>query len=248
MDEDVPFELARGGARLEPELGEPGAERPQRVERLDLAAGAVEGQRVGAHELLLQRLGGDQPLQLRQRLLVAAELDERAHPAFGGARPQLLQPADLGLGEVGVGDVAERRAAPQGERFVVGDEGGLRRLLRGVGDQPLEPHGVDLVEVGGEPVAGAVAHEHRGRGAGRAAGLEEGAQVGEADGERARCGLGVGLRPGGLDQGVGGHDARGLQQQPSEDRPLLDAGRRGRVSVVDDLEWPQDPKLHEPTL
>ena len=116
VDEDVALQLTRGGAGLEPELGEAGAEAAERFERLDLAAGAVEGQRVRADELLLVRLGRHQPLELGQRLVVAAELDQRADPALGRARPQLLEPADLGLGEVGVRDVAERRAAPEGER------------------------------------------------------------------------------------------------------------------------------------
>ena len=248
VDEDAALELARGGARLEPELGQAGAERPQRLEGLDLAAGAVERQRMGADELLLERLGGDQALELGQRLVVAPELDQRARPALGGALPQLLQPPDLGLRELRVRDVAERRAAPQGERLVVGGERRLRHLGGGVGDQALEPDGVDLVEVGSEPVAGAVADEQRRRRAGRPAGLEVGAQVGEPDGQRARGRLGVGLRPGRLDQRVGRDHAGRLQQQPREDRPLLDAGRRGRVPVVDDLEWPQDPKLHVATL
>ena len=106
MHEDAVLELARGGAGLEPQLGQAGPERPQGVERLDLAAGAVERQRVVADELLLEWLGGDQPLQLGQGVLVAPELDEGADAALGGAGPQLLQPADLGLREVGVGDVA----------------------------------------------------------------------------------------------------------------------------------------------
>ena len=248
VDEDAALELARGGAGLEPELGQAGAQRPQRAERLDLPPGAVQRQRVGAHELLLQRLGGDQPLQLGQRLLVPAELDQRPHATLGGAGAQVLQAPDLGLREVGVGDVAERRAAPQGERLLVGGERGLRSVPAGLGDQPLEPDGVDLVEVGGEPVAGAVSDQQRGRRAGGAVGLEVGAQVGEPDGQRARRRLGVGLGPGGLDQGVGRDHARGLEQQPREDRALLDAGRRGRVSAVDDLEWPQDSKLHVATL
>ena len=130
VDEDAALELARGGAGLEPELGKAGAQRPQRAERLDLPPGAVQRQRVGAHELLLQRLGGDQPLQLGQRLLVPAELDQRPHATLGGAGAQLLQAPDLGLREVGVGDVAERRAAPQGERLLVGGERGLRQRAR----------------------------------------------------------------------------------------------------------------------
>ena len=110
--EDPALERARGVAGREPELAQPRGEPAVGLERLDLAAGAVEREHQRRHELLAQRIGRDQPAQHRHRLERPAERDEGAGALLLRLRAQVLEPAPLGLRPVGVGEVPERRPAP----------------------------------------------------------------------------------------------------------------------------------------
>ena len=70
---------------------------------------------------------------------MAPELGIGADPLLARDEPQLLEPADLGLGEVVVGQVGERRPAPERE-CLAQRRGALLRLGRAcIREQLLEP-------------------------------------------------------------------------------------------------------------
>jgi len=100
---------------------------------------------------------GDQRLQFPHQLAVAACGQPQLGPQFDGGQPQLLQAGRLGLRPRPVGELRQRRPAPQSQRLRQqpqrpGRVAGRRAV--GVGDQPLEPGRVDLLGVHIEPVAG----------------------------------------------------------------------------------------------
>ena len=242
--EDPALELARRVARGQPELAQPCGQPPVRLERLDLPAGAVEREHQRRDELLAQRVDRDQAAEHGDGLERAAERHERAGAALLRLRAQVLEPADLRLRPLRVGQVAERRPAPQRERAV-------ERLQRGAGREPgrgvhaaLEPVRVDLVGRDGEPVAGPLAHEQGGRRTAVAPGLQVGAQVGDADGQRARGGVARDALPGGLEQRVGRHGAPRVDEQPRQDGALLGAGGRGAGGRPVDLDRAEDAEVH----
>ena len=118
MAQDRRLQLAQRRARLEPQLLDqqlaPGAVD---VERLGLAAGAVEREHQQAAGALAQRLGGDQLLQIGQRLRVAAALQPPVGELLARHEPQLLQAGDLRPQRALVGEVGQHRPAPQRQRL-----------------------------------------------------------------------------------------------------------------------------------
>ena len=244
MLEDPALERARGVAGREPELAQPRGEPAVGLERLDLAAGAVEREHQRRDELLAQRIGRDQPAQDGDRLERPAERDERAGALLLRLRAQVLEPAPLGLRPVGVGEVAERRPAPQLERRV-------ERRQRRLGGEPgrrahalLEAVGVELVGRDREAVARALAHEQRGRRAAVPVRLQERAQVRHPDRERARRRVARDARPARLEQRVGRHGATGVDEQSRQDRALLRAGWGGAGGGPVDLDRAEDAEFH----
>ena len=61
---------------------------------------------------------GDERLELADELVVAPEREVRVDPELDRRQPDLLEPGDRRLGEALVGEVGERRAAPQRQRVV----------------------------------------------------------------------------------------------------------------------------------
>ena len=98
-------------------LDEDGASVAIGLERIGLAARAVQGQHPLRVQRLAQRLLEDQSLELADALAVAAGGQVMVDRELDRRQPQLLEPADLGGGERLAGDVVERRTAPQGERL-----------------------------------------------------------------------------------------------------------------------------------
>ena len=119
-------------AGLDPELGD---ERAARVrvggERLGLPAAAVEREHQLSAEALAQRLARDLPLQLADHVGVPAEREVGVDPALERHEPLLLEPRALRLRPGMVGELAERRAAPQRQRVAQR----RRRALGVVGGQ-----------------------------------------------------------------------------------------------------------------
>ena len=120
-----------------------------------LAHPLVGGQRVGGParrgqrgelvrgQPLVERVRGDERLELRHELRAAA-LGEAGRDAVGlRGQPQVLEPRRLGGGEAVLGrEAGERGAAPERER-VAEQRGGARRVVRAqgagaLGGEPLE--------------------------------------------------------------------------------------------------------------
>jgi hypothetical protein len=106
-----------------------------RLERVGLAARAVEREHALRVQALAQRLLRQQRLELGQHLAVAAGVEILVDRDLERGRAQLVEAPDLRSGERFVGDVGQGRPAPQPQR-----------LARGaLGEQPLEPGGVHPV-------------------------------------------------------------------------------------------------------
>ena len=87
------------------------------LERVRLAAAAVERQHPLGVQALAQRVVGQQRLDLGDDLLVAAGGQVGVDRELRGGQAQLLDPADLRERERLVGDVGQRLAAEQRERL-----------------------------------------------------------------------------------------------------------------------------------
>ncbi len=156
MIEDRPLERLECRPGLEPELlGQRMARLLVGVERLRLTPRTVERQHLLAAQPLAQRVGRHEPLELGQELGVPAECQARLEPLLQAAQTKLLEPRQLGLGEVGVAEISERRAAPERERPVECREGCFRIVAQArtsLGEQGGKAVGVELARSDSERV------------------------------------------------------------------------------------------------
>src|SRR5262249_41669151 len=148
LAEDRALELAQLAARLDPE---PIDERATRglvgLERLRLPARAVEHEHQLPAQVLTQRIGSHQALELTRELEATAQPDLAVAPPLARPRAQLLDPRDLRrrdplVGETGEGPTAPERERPAEELGRLPQADGLR-----LQPQPLEPRLVELVGV-----------------------------------------------------------------------------------------------------
>ena len=68
--------------------------------------------------MLTQRMLGDQLLELRNQVGVVSECEVGVDAGFVRGELRLCQPRDISLRELFVGDVGERVAPPELQRFV----------------------------------------------------------------------------------------------------------------------------------
>jgi hypothetical protein len=196
-------------AGLDAELvDERGAGVPVALERFGLAARAVQREHQLRAEPLVQRVVGDETLQLADELGVAAEGEVGVDAGLERREPQLVQARDLGLQRLLGRQVGERRAAPQRERGAQ-ERGGVldaagRRGRAGVGDALLEALEVELARGDAQEVAGAARLEDAARG-----GLEQLAQRDDVHLQRLERTVGRGLAPQRVDQPVAGDNLVG---------------------------------------
>ena len=117
VDEDLLLELAEGRSRLEPELVPEQPSRPsERVERVRLAPGAVEREPELGAEPLVERMLGDQRLDLADELGVTAERELGVDQILVRREPVEEEMRQLDRREELEFAAGERRAAPQSER------------------------------------------------------------------------------------------------------------------------------------
>ena len=83
-----------------------------RAQRLRLTSRPVQGEHQGGPHAGPQGVVGDDARQLRGDLTVTSGRQERLGPRLQRLQAQLLEPADLGLDEPLVGQLAERGASP----------------------------------------------------------------------------------------------------------------------------------------
>ena len=98
-------------------VGQPPAQLVKAGHGLGLSAGPVEGEHVRAAQPLPQRMIGDQLSELTGQQAVLAQRQPHLGLCFQRGQPLLLQPCDRRPGEHGVGEVRQRRAAPQRQRI-----------------------------------------------------------------------------------------------------------------------------------
>ena len=244
LPEDRLLQVAQLRARLDAELAdEPLARVLVGVERLGLAAAAVEREHQLGGEALVRRVLGHQPAQLADDLGVPAGGDVGLDAARERGDPRLLEAAHLAGCERLVRQVAERRAAPQAERLA-------QQLRRGVGPagRQLAPAARDeLVEALHVALAGADAEPVPGRGPRhRVAVAERLAQPRDVDlhgldrpGRRVRA-------PQRERQPLGADRLVRIQEKDGEDRSRLGSTERDRAVGAADLQRSQDVELHRP--
>ena len=213
------------------------------VERLGLAAAAVEREHQLRGEALVRRVLGHQPAQLADDLGVPAGGDVGLDAARERGDPRLLEAAHLAGCERLVRQVAERRAAPQAERLAQQ----LRRGLRPAGRQLAPAARDELVEALHVALAGADAEPVPGRGPRhRVAVAERLAQPRDVDlhgldrpGRRVRA-------PQRERQPLGADRLVRIQEKDGEDRSRLGSTERDRAVGAADLQRSQDVELHRP--
>ena len=110
-----------------------------RRERIGLTARAIEREHELAREPLAKRVLARRGLELPDELGIRTELELGRDALLERPEPQLLEPVDLGLGELLQLRVRERRAAPERERLAQ-EPRALRRRppSRASADEPLE--------------------------------------------------------------------------------------------------------------
>ena len=131
MVEDRSLEALELIVRLEPELlGQQPPARAVDLERVRLAAAAVEREHQLAPQTLAQRMLGDAGLELGDDRAVASELDGRLESPLDGLETKLLEAPDLALGEVHERELGEGRAAPEGQCLLERPQRRLRIVLQ----------------------------------------------------------------------------------------------------------------------
>jgi hypothetical protein len=136
---------------------------PVRLERIGLPPAAVEREHQLSAQSLAQRVLADERVELARDLGMPAAGEVGVDPRAEAAEAQILEPRDLGLGEALVGDVGERRPAPELERVL--QRGGrlprltARELLAPQPQAPLEAVGVERVRRESQAVAAALGHD-----------------------------------------------------------------------------------------
>ena len=226
VHEDPLLEPAELLAGFEPELlDERRACVLVRRQRLGLAARPVERQHQLPGEALAQRVGPGDRGELSGELGVAAGGELVLETAFEGGQAKLLEPSDLGLGEVLEREVGERLAPPQRERLRM-------PILR---EQLAEAVQVQL--------AGAHAQDVTRGPRLQPAGPEQPAQPGHVAVQLGHGRGGRRLAPQRVKEPVLRDDLVRVQQQVAEQRALATALDRKRAAILHHLQRPQDPEL-----
>ena len=148
MAEDRALELAQSRARLQSELLVEHLPRvPVGLERIGLAAAAVEGEDEVAAQPLAERIARDQAGQLRDQLAVSPELEIGLEPILERGETQLFQRRHLGGGEGHV-QPGERHSPPERVRCSKQPSplGSLGRPAR-LGEQRPKPFQVELARL-----------------------------------------------------------------------------------------------------
>ncbi len=118
MRQDRALELLQGAARLEAELvAQQRTSLAIRLERVGLTALTVEREHQLSTQALLEGVRRDEALELGHVSGAVADRELGVDAVHRRRQPKLLEPADVGLREVELGDVREGLAAPQRERI-----------------------------------------------------------------------------------------------------------------------------------
>ena len=246
LREDRALERAQRRRRVDPEALDTSCPRVIAVdlERVGLAARAVEREHLLAAQPLAQRVLRDEPLELAHERGVPPEHEVGVDPLLERREAKLFEPLDGRTGERLVREVGERRPAPELERLAEQRGGGRGVVARaralGLRRQALEAGEVEVLVADAEDVAGRPRLDRVGR-AERAPELRHLA-LHLRDGRHGR--------PSGVEvvgELLDGHDAVRVQEQDRERRALPRPAEPDRAVLADDLERSQDAELeHRP--
>ena len=215
LAQDRALELLQRRARLDPELVDEHASRGLvGGQRLGLAARPVEREHQLAAQALAQGMLGRERLELRDQRGVPAEGEVGVDPPLDREQVHLLEAPDRRLRERLVGEVGERRPAPERERLAQPLGGLLRLGAAGLLDETLEPVEIELLRREPDHVAGRERDEQLG------AGAERLAQPRDARLERAGVRLRGLVRPQLLDQPARRDDLVRVEEEQREQAAL----------------------------
>jgi hypothetical protein len=247
LPQDLLLELAQRRRGLETELVEEARSRPAvRLESVGLPASAVQRQHQLGDEALVQRVLSDKLFELGYQRRVSAECQLGVEQLLQRFEPDLLEPLDRRPGERLVGEICERRPAPDRQR-VAKQVDGAGRVAAGaaflrLGSSALEVGEVELVRRQAEDIS-------RRPGLDRSIRAERFPQIRD---------LPLNLRdrshgwPAGVErigEDVDGDHPVGIQKQDGQRRPLFLRGERDECAVALGLERPEDPETeHRQTV
>ncbi len=237
------------GGRVDAELSP--QPRPQLLigaQRLGLATSAIQGEHELGGEPFPQRMLPGQALELRHQLAVAPSCEIRLDTSLDGFETQLVEPADLCLGERLVGELLVGPSPPQLQGAAQGRRRRLRVLAQQcapVVDQVLEPNRVDLLPVDVEDVPGRSGANDGPLRPGLPIRLQRRPQVGDV---HPQCVLTIrGLvTPQLVEEPIRRQHGAVVDEEEGEQRPLLVRTKCDRTMTVDDPELSENPELHDP--
>jgi hypothetical protein len=243
LPQDRLVQLTQATSGLDAQLlDQHGACSPEGLQRLGLAAGAVQAQHQLATQALPQRMLPHQPFQLAGELGVTTGGELGVETLLQRRQTRLLQAGDLGLRERLVGQVGKRCSTPHRERLGQQPRRGQRLGFTGLGDEPLEAREVELGRIDPQDIARGARHQPV-----VAELLAQPRDVFlDALGDRRRR-----RRPPQLvDQPLRRDYLVGVQQQHRQQRPLLAPAQRQPAIVLDHLQRAEKPEIHrvEPTV
>jgi hypothetical protein len=214
------------------------------LQRLGLAAAAVEREHPLRVQPLTQRVASQQRFDLGDDLQMAARSEVRLDGEARRGLAQALETRDLARRERLVRQVRERLPAEQRQRFarrVPGIPGGA--VTARLGDQPLEAADVDQLRIDAQLVAASMRQDRR------AAVLRQ--RVAEPPDvvlDHLAGARGWLIAPQALGQAIRGDRTVRLEPEHREDGALLGAAEHDRPVVDRDLQVPEDADLHEAAL
>src|SRR5262249_14388759 len=205
-----------------------------------LPAGAVEREHELPAEAFSQRVFRHERLQLSDEIGVTSEGQVGFEALLEHRELQLLEASDLSLRKRLVCDVREGRPPPEGgrrpEEFGSLRRTTLRERLARLRQQPLAPRRVQFLRCEDKRVTGRPADQTR-------------CSKRRAQARDVRPHRYLGRRrwlavPQVFDQPIARDDFAGVEHEEREKRTLLTATERGRTTVLDDLERPEDAEFH----
>jgi hypothetical protein len=235
--QDHALKLLQLRARLDAQLvHEPPTRGAIGLERLGLASAAVEGDEPQALEALTQRVLAGQRLELDDHLRVPPQGEVGLDAVLERGEAHFLEPPDLVLREGLVGEVGQRRSAPERECLLEPRRRSGRLLVAGLLDEGLEARRVERVDPQG--VAGRLSNQ--------CAVAEHPSQPRDVALNVLRRGRRRPLSPELVDEPVDRDDLAGAQEQDREQGARLAGRKLERPVVARDLERAQDAELERP--
>ncbi len=200
-------------------------------QRLSLPSGAVEREHALDVQPLLERMSRDERFELPDHLQVPSADEVLVDGQLAGAKPQLLEPADLGSRERLADDVGQSVAAPEGERFA-------RRSVRAAAargvDEALEPLRIDVLCGESQLVAATARQDLRGVAGQRLA------ELGDVELDHLRRAVRWLGAPQPFNQPIDGDGPVHLEREHGQDGALLRGAQRDRTAVEGRLDRAQE--------